>query len=82
MSVRNGCLDFRLARSPSTSVFGIGLIEDDLLDAAARAGDQLALAALHQPVQHLGFDLQVPGVVVLAGLEHRARRGRWRRRRP
>ena len=36
--------------------------------------DDPALAALLQPLQDLVLDLQVPGEVVLAGLQHRARR--------
>ena len=53
---------------------GIGVVELHVLDAAAGRDDDVALAALLQPLEDLVLDLQVPGEVVLAGLQHRARR--------
>ena len=52
----------------------IGGVELDVLDAAALAEDDAALAALLQAQQDLVLDLQVPGEVELAGLQHGARR--------
>ena len=52
----------------------IGDVELDELDVAAGNDVGLALAALLHALEHLVLDLQVPGVVVLAGLQHRARR--------
>ncbi len=50
----------------------IGRVELDVLDIAAVRHVGLALAALFQPQQDLVLDLQVPGVVVFAGLQHGA----------
>src|SRR5437867_1315969 len=54
---------------------GIGEIEQDLLDAAAPGDVEPPLAALLHPPEHVVLHLHVPGEVVLAGLDHRARRG-------
>ena len=52
-------------------------VELDELDVAALHDQRPALAAGLEAFEHLVFDLQVPGVVELAGLQHRARgRGR------
>ena len=55
---------------------GIGAIELDMLDIAAGNDLDAALgaAACFQPHEDLVLDLQVPGVVVFAGLNHGARR--------
>ena len=60
----------------------VGGVELDELDVAARDHVHLALAAVLHALEHLVFDLQVPGAVVLAGLQHRACAPTWRRRRP
>ena len=52
----------------------VGGVELDVLDAAAFAEDDPALAALFQAHENLVLDLQVPGEVELAGLQHGARR--------
>ncbi len=53
---------------------GVGVVELQVLDAAAGRDDDAALAALLQPHEDLVLDLEIPGEVVLAGLQHRARR--------
>ena len=53
---------------------GIGEIERDEFGVAADRVDGLALAALFQAQQHLVFHLDVPAEIILAGLNHRARR--------
>ena len=52
----------------------IGGVELDVLDVAAGRDVDLALAALLQALKDLVLDLHVPGEVVFAGLQHRARR--------
>src|SRR5262245_49318177 len=47
---------------------GIGAVELDVLDVAAWRYLDTPLAALLEPLEDLVFDLHVPGVVVLAGL--------------
>jgi hypothetical protein len=51
----------------------VGLVEVKLLDARARRRHQVALSAPHDLLEHLRLDLQVPGVIVLARFEDRAR---------
>ena len=53
---------------------GIGLVALDEAHRAARDREHAALAALLDPPQHLLLDQHVVGEVVLAGLQHRARR--------
>ena len=62
-----------LERSPSTSVHGSVLLS--WMCSMLPPGDDvgLALAALLHALEDLVLDLQVPGVVVLAGLDDRAR---------
>src|SRR3546814_4316035 len=50
----------------------VGPVELDVLDIAAEADVDLALAALLQALQDRVLDLHVPGEVVLAGLQHRS----------
>ena len=52
----------------------IGLVKLDEFDVAARRDRGPALAADLEAFQDLVFDLHVPGVVVLTGLNHCARR--------
>ena len=52
---------------------GIGDRELDEFDVAALHDMGAALAAGLHALEHLVLDLQVPGVVVLAGLQHGAR---------
>src|SRR5882762_8361242 len=47
-------------------------VEDESLHHRAAGGDQLARCALRQLRQHLRLNLEVPGVVDLAGLQRRA----------
>ena len=63
-----------LARSPSTSVHGS--VELSWMNSMLPPADDVdaALAAVLQPHQDLVLDLHVPGIVVFAGLQHRARR--------
>ena len=58
--------------------FGVGVreVHDDALDQRAERGDDHPLARLAHVRQHVGGELQVPGVVELAGFEHRAARRR------
>ena len=56
---------------------GVGVVELDVLDVAAGGDVDAALAARLQPLQDLVLDLHVPGKIVFAGLQHRAR-GRHR----
>ncbi|GCC47671.1 hypothetical protein chiPu_0032160, partial [Chiloscyllium punctatum] len=53
----------------------IGEVDRNELDVAADREQRLALAALFQALQNLVFDLDVPGEIIFAGLDHRARRG-------
>ena len=53
----------------------VGLVDHQALHHRAEAGDHRAPAVGHHLLQHLGLDLQVPGVVELAGRQHRARGG-------
>ena len=53
---------------------GVGVVELDVLDIAARDDNDLALAASFQALQDLVLDLHVPCEVVFAGLQHGARR--------
>jgi hypothetical protein len=55
---------------------GIRVVELDVLDVAGQGDVDSALAALLQALQDVVLDLHVPRVVVLAGLEDRARRRR------
>src|ERR1700726_49233 len=50
----------------------IGAVELDVLDGAPRIDHDMASAALLQPLEDLVLDLDVPGVIVLAGLQHGA----------
>ena len=52
----------------------IGHVEIDTLDRRAEGGDELAAAGRFHLRQDFRLHLQVPGIVELAGLEHRARR--------
>src|SRR4029077_18008332 len=52
----------------------IGEIAEDVLDLAAPGDVDPALASLLHPPEHVVLDLHVPGKVVLARLDHRARR--------
>ena len=54
----------------------IGEVALDVLGVAGGPDVDPALAALLEPPQDVVLHLQVPGVVVLAGLQHRARGGR------
>ncbi len=49
-------------------------VEDDELDVARRHGADLAAAAGLHALEDLVLDLEVPGIVVFAGLQHGARR--------
>ena len=51
-------------------------VHDDALDQRAERGDDDALARLFHVREHVGGELQVPGVVELAGLKDRTRRRR------
>ena len=51
----------------------VGLVDDQALHHRGEAGDHRPLAVGHHLLQHLGLDLQVPGVVELTGGEHGAR---------
>src|SRR5207248_1080205 len=53
---------------------GVGLVELDVLDVATEGGVDAALAALLQALEDVVLHLHVPGVVVLARLEHGTRR--------
>ena len=53
---------------------GVGEVERDEFDIAAHRIDGLALAALLEAQQDLVLHLHVPGKVIFAGLDHRARR--------
>ena len=55
---------------------GIGVVDLDMLDIAAREDLRSAarLAVVFEPHEDLVLDLHVPGVIVFAGLDHRARR--------
>ncbi len=64
----------RLARSPSTSGPGIRVVELHMLDAAAVGHQHATPAALLETREDLVLDLQVPGEVILPGLQDRARR--------
>ncbi len=49
---------------------GVGKVHLDPLDQRAEGGDRLSLARLGHLGDHVGGELQVPGIVELAGLEH------------
>ena len=55
----------------------VGVVELDMLDIGAGGQVDLALARSFQLLEDLILDLQVPGIVVFAGLQHRPR-GRYR----
>ena len=75
-SLNSGCCVLGLERSPSTSVHGSVLLS--WMCSIARLWHDLGatpgVAAVFQPDKDLVLDLHVPGVVVLAGLDHGARR--------
>src|SRR5262249_22843061 len=53
----------------------VGLVDLDVLDVAAERGVDAPLSALLETLEDVVLHLHVPGVVVLGGLEHGARRG-------
>ena len=55
----------------------VGGVEHNELDVAARRNGHFAFAGTFQPLQDFVFHQHVPGVVIFAGLQHRAR-GRHR----
>ena len=67
---------FALDVGPLTVHFGPGVrrIDLDVLDVAARRDGGGAFAALLHALEDIVLDLHVPGVVVLCGLDHGARR--------
>src|SRR5438093_187859 len=78
-SLTSACSFWRLERRllALDLLVRVGQVHQDLLDARAGRGDDRALAALFDVLQDRPLDLQVPGVVVLAGLQDRPRgRGR------
>ena len=71
-----GAVEVERAAVAKTRVV-VGLVDYQPLDLATEPHQQLAPARRNHAFQHFGFHLQVPGVVVFAGFEHRAccRRG-------
>ena len=53
----------------------VGRVELNVLDAASRCDNNCALSACFEAFQHFVLDLHIPGVVVLAGLQHGSCRG-------
>jgi hypothetical protein len=78
----HGGIGQRRVRRPGTRALavdlapGIRVVELDVLGVAGGPDDDAALAALLEASQDVVLDLQVPRVVVLAGLQDGARRGR------
>ena len=70
MSERNGCLVPALPRSPSTSLVVSMNGKKICSTPATQRREEIALAAGHDVLEDGRLDLEVPGVVVLAGLEH------------
>src|SRR6266545_3258798 len=68
-----GCLDARPL--PIDLAPGVGEVALDVLDVAGRDDLRAALAALLEALEDVVLDLDVPGEVVLAGLEHGPRGG-------